>query len=340
MTRMSSGHKPRRRNVKLQLGLGLLLVAVVISTAWYLTSRGFEGLVKGRVIAAIERATGGRTEIGQLTWNASKFELIATNVTIHGREGPNEVPFAHFSRVDARAKLFSFFHDQIDLTFLQLDRPVIHLITNPDGTTNQPRPKNAGTGTPVQQLISLAIDRAEIHDGRLLINNDTVPLDLSADDLRLAMTYASGKQQYDGSLDVGKLDVKYQNFRPVAAIAHLQFSLMPRELQLNKLVVTSGNTHLEAAGKIVNFADPQVTLSYTGRVDVAQAGTTARMPELQSGTARLTGDATFHAGDVRAVGVVSVEHGAFRNRSIEVPDLNAKAKFVATNAGVELTEMN
>src|SRR5205814_2594968 len=170
---MSFGQKPRRRNVKLQLGLGLLLLAVVISTAWYLTSSGFEGLIKGRVIAAIERAIGGRTEIGQLTWNGSKFELIATDVTIHGREGPNDVPFAHFSRVDARAKLFSLFHNQVDFTFLQLDRPVIHLITYPDGTTNQPGPKAAaGTATPVQQLISLTIDRAEIHDGRLLINND------------------------------------------------------------------------------------------------------------------------------------------------------------------------
>src|SRR5438105_8998362 len=327
-THMSADQKPRRKNSKLQLGVGLLLLGAVIRTAWYLTSSGFEGIVRGRVIAAIERATGGRTDIGQLTWNGSKFELVATDVTIHGREGPNQAPFAHFGRVVVRAKLLSVFHNALDLTYLQLDRPVIHLITYPDGTTNQPMPRNAAKGNaPLQQLFRLAIDRAEIHDGRLVINDDTVPLDLSADDLRLAMTYAPMRQQYNGSLDIGKLDAKYQNFRPIAAIARLQFTLLPRELQLKKLTVTSGNTHLEATGKVVNFADPQITLSYTGKVDVAQAGTTARMPELQSGTAQLSGDATYHAGDVRAVGVVSVEHGAFRNRSIGVPDLNAKAKF-------------
>src|SRR5437764_911086 len=140
---MPADQKPRRKNIRLQLALAVVIMAIVIGTAWYLTSSGFEGIVRGRVIAGIERATGGRTEIGQITWNGSKFELVATNVTIHGREGPNDAPFAHFSRVVVRAKLLSLFHDQMDLTYLQLDRPIIHLITYPDATTNQPNPKNA-----------------------------------------------------------------------------------------------------------------------------------------------------------------------------------------------------
>src|SRR5918912_167229 len=106
--------KPRRKRTKLQLSIGLLILASFVATAWYLTSSGFENFVRGRVIAAIERATGGRVEIASFTW--SKFEFVATDVTIHGREAANQVPFAHFDRVDVRAKLLSFFRSELDFT--------------------------------------------------------------------------------------------------------------------------------------------------------------------------------------------------------------------------------
>ena len=63
-----------------------LFAILVVSLAWFLGSPAFEGMVRDRVVAELEKATGGRVELQSLHWNLSKLEIEGKGLTIRGLE--------------------------------------------------------------------------------------------------------------------------------------------------------------------------------------------------------------------------------------------------------------
>jgi len=74
--------------------VSLLLLLTVISAGLYLimSSDRFQGLVRDRLVAQLEQATGGRVEISSFHWQLLELEADAEGLVIHGRELPNEPP--------------------------------------------------------------------------------------------------------------------------------------------------------------------------------------------------------------------------------------------------------
>ena len=99
-----------------------------------------------RVVAELEKSTGGRVELKKFSWRLTHLEFEADDLTIHGLEAPDQVPYAHIDRLFVRLQILSFFRAKIGLNYLEGDHPVVHLIVYPDGSTNQPKPKQASTG--------------------------------------------------------------------------------------------------------------------------------------------------------------------------------------------------
>ncbi|HEX8797267.1 MAG TPA: hypothetical protein VF772_01580, partial [Terriglobales bacterium] len=160
-----------------------LFAVLLVAIGWFLTSPAFEEIVRYRVVAELEKATGGTVELQSLKWNVSKLEVEAKGLTIHGTEPVTQVPLAHADRLYLRLRVVSLVKTQIDLRQLTLERPVIHVIVKPDGSTNVPEPKVRSTGDPLEQLFDLAIGRTEVHNGLLILNDEKLPLDFKADDV-------------------------------------------------------------------------------------------------------------------------------------------------------------
>ena len=118
--------------------LGLLALGVA---AWYMTTDSFQAYVRARVVAEIEKATGGRVELG--TYHTIPFRLQAEirRLTIHGTESADDVPLLHADRVVARIRIISLLETEFGFKSIVIERPVIHLIVHPDGSTNIPAPK-------------------------------------------------------------------------------------------------------------------------------------------------------------------------------------------------------
>ncbi len=108
---------------------------------WYLRSPQFADLVRRKLVATLEDATGGRVELAAFHWKLSQLAFEADNLTIHGLEGPEQLPYAHIDRALVRLHIISFIERQISLEQVELQHPVIHIIVHPDGTTNAPEPK-------------------------------------------------------------------------------------------------------------------------------------------------------------------------------------------------------
>ena len=150
--------------------------------AWYSTTESFRTLVRERLIATLERITGGRVELGSIHVVPFHFQIEVRNLTIHGREQPGEIPYAHADSLMAQVKILSLLRTELGLNYVVLDHPVIHIILYADGTTNQPRAAGQSRPPrklPVERLFALSISRLEVRRGELIWGDQRMPLDFA-----------------------------------------------------------------------------------------------------------------------------------------------------------------
>ena len=315
MTPSSANHGPAmpggkagalRNRLLLPATVGILTLMFFVAAGWYLSSARFQAQVRAYVIVHLQRATGGRVELGAFQWNLSQLQFEARNLTIRGREAPGELPFFHADRVVVRMRIASVISERVVLSYLGIERPVIHIVTYADGTTNQPQPtiSQPTLQADVQQLFRLAVRRLDVRQGTLVFNDRSVPLDLTADDVVASMDYALTPQHYRGKVHLGKLDTRFKEMRPFASTAELEFTLWPTSAQVNWLKWTSGRSQLSASGHLDNFGHPIMTVAYQGSLDVGELGAVLRRQQLRGGTAAIKGRATYEAGNYQANGQV------------------------------------
>ena len=98
------------------IGFGLL--------GWWVTTDSFQAMVRRKVVASIEKMTGGRVELGELHTIPFRLRVDARNLIIHGHEAPDQIPFLRVDRLQAELKIISLLSTTIGLHSLELDHPV------------------------------------------------------------------------------------------------------------------------------------------------------------------------------------------------------------------------
>ncbi len=133
---------PVRRRILWKLFLGFCVFSLIgfALLGWYVTTDSFQQMVRRRVVASLEKMTGGRVELGELHTIPFRLRVDARNLTIHGREASDQIPFLRVDRLQAEMKIISLLSTTIGLHSLVLEHPVVHIIDYPDGTTNAPVP--------------------------------------------------------------------------------------------------------------------------------------------------------------------------------------------------------
>ncbi len=339
---MTAGSKSRRLHTRLWIEavIGVVLLAAAIVLVWYVRSPRFADLVRRKTIATLEDATGGRVELHAFRWNLYKLEFEAEDLTIHGLEASGQPPYAHADRLHVRLHIISFVEKRINVKDLSLDRPVVHLIVNPDGTTNAPEPKVRSKATPVQQLFDLAIGRLDLKNGLLLVNDRVLPLDFVADDVTAVMTYHRDDSRYDGTIRAGKMDAKYEDFRDIAAQGEVAFSLWANRLQISKLKLTSEKSSLEASGTIANFNNPKLDFKYQSSLDVGQLGSVVRMYALRDGRVAVSGSGTYlTAAGIATRGYAAARSVTYLDNGVTLRDVGLDANFSLAQGDLSLTRI-
>jgi len=185
---------PQRRRILGRLFLLFCIFSVIGFSflGWYATTDSFQKKVRQRVVASVEKITGGRVELGELHITPLRLRVEARNLTIHGSEASDEAPFIRVDRLQAELKIISIFSTTIGLHSLVLEHPVAHVIVSPDGATNVPNPKVTLSNYqgPLEELLSLSVGHVEVDRGELLWEDTTIPLDFSARDLTVFLNYS------------------------------------------------------------------------------------------------------------------------------------------------------
>ena len=320
-----SGATPRRRRMWKYLLIVLTAGLVMLGAlAWFSTTALFQTWVRGRLIAELERVTGGRVELGSFHSIPFRFQVEVRDLTIHGKEAAGEVPYAHVDRLTAEVKLISVLGAEFGFHSVVLERPIIHVIVNADGTTNQPQPLVRSDKSAVEQLISLSIGRLQVQRGEFLINNRKVPFDFDGNDVAATLSYSFLHRRYEGDLSIGKLGSRYQDFRPVAWTIKTHFLLGSNRLEISHLLAETGRSSLEVSGRWDDFRKPAIDGNYKVVADVAEAAAILRQPEARRGTVQLSGTGKWSAAEFSSSGKLSVKDLDWRN-----------AQFAVKNAGVD-----
>ncbi|HXW93776.1 MAG TPA: translocation/assembly module TamB domain-containing protein [Terriglobales bacterium] len=300
-----SGAKPGRRGLAKFFLLAFAVCLVFLAAfAAYVTSDSFQAMVRRRFVAALERATGGRVELGSIHSVPLRFEVEVRNLTVHGGEQPSELPYAHVDRLLARVKLSSALGGELRFHSVVLERPTVHLLVRADGTTNQPtpQPESFSAGSSLARLFRFSVNRLEVRQGVVVWNDRVIPLDFLAQDISASMDYSLLRRRYLGRLALGKIDTRFEDFRPAAWRAEVNFELAHDSLAIDSLQAASRRSQFAGSGRMVNFRQPSISGRYDLRLDLAEAAAIAQWPDLRQGTLQLAGRGSWSKAGFSADG--------------------------------------
>jgi translocation and assembly module TamB len=324
----------RHRFLKVVLVLTVLLALLVAGAAWYASTPRFANMVRTELIKQLETATGGRVELGAFRWQLLHLQFEADNLTIHGLEAPGEVPYAHLDKLLVRVKIISLFRAKVGLNYLGVDKPVVHIIVYKDGSTNQPVPKKQSAPTDlnstINEVFNLAVDRAEINDGKLLLNQKAIPFSLAANDLEVGVNYLPATDQYQATASIADLTAQRSISAPIHS--HLTVSaLMGRNnLIVQDLHFSAGSSTLAAHAQVSNFADPHWQLSTKGTIDLREAEALAAIPGLDSGVVGLD----LHGQGTKALfavdGMTTIAGASYKGSGVAIRGLSASTQVHVT----------
>jgi translocation and assembly module TamB len=322
--------RPRPRRVwKYLLIFGMACVLVLGGLGWYATTDSFQAMVRKRLVGELERITGGRVDVGSVHTVPFQLQVEVRDLTIHGRESPAEVPYAHVDRLIVHLKITSVLTPGLAFQSVFFERPVIHVVVYPDGTTNQPSPKvaQASGKTPVQDLFALSINQLQVRHGELLLNDQSIPLDFTVDDVSADMSYSLLHGRYEASLLLGKATTKFQTFRPIAWTAAMHFRLSKSGVEVRSLEATSGHSHVQLSGTLSDFAKPKITGKYDATIDLQEASAISRKPELRRGVLEVSGQGFWASENFSSAGNLQVRDADWRNASLNFHGATLKTKF-------------
>ena len=321
----------------------VVLIAMVGIAAWVASTDAFQNRVRRALVAELQKSTGGRVELQKFSWRLSHLEFEADNLTIHGLEAGDQVPYAHIDRLFVRLQILSFFRTRIGVNYLEAAHPVFHLIVYPDGSTNQPKPKQASTGGSTDQIFDLAIGRTVVDNGVAIFNQRAIPINLTASNLAAQVSYVPLRDRYVGSLHVEDIVTQRGADVPVHSVVDASLEVGRNSANLVSLTLQSGpqgksqKTVLRANGTLDNFAAPHWQFGMKGAIDALEVRALTGVPGLDGGTAQLEATGQGAGSQFVINGNARMSGGLYRMGTINAGGITADAVARITQDQITVT---
>jgi translocation and assembly module TamB len=339
---LSDNPPPRRGKWwKYLLAFVAICVAAFGFLAWYVTTDSFRQIVLRRLVASLESATGGRVEIGSFHTIPMRLRVEVRDLTIHGRESADQVPYLHVDRLQAELKIISLFEKEVGLRTLTLEHPVVHIIIYPDGSTNQPALKisTAAKKAPVEQLFSMSVSRVDVERGELLWDLQKIPLDFHGRDVSLGLSYSFLRQRYEARVALGSVATKIQQYPAFEWRGDASLVLYRDHADVTALTVSSGKSQMHFSGAVQNFQNPQVVGNYRGIVDLPEWAGLFDNKAIRRGTASFDGKGSWNLQDFSGDGMLLVNDFDWLDSRMKLQNSKVSANYSVTPQRLRLTSL-
>jgi translocation and assembly module TamB len=319
------------------------LAVALLAGLWYTTTNSFQNYVHQRMVKEIERITGGQAEIG--SFHVVPFHLQAEirNITVHGKEGPTDVPLLHADSVVGQVKVISLLRTQFGFQSLTLERPIVHVVIGPDGsTTNIPSLRELPTGSGpslVEELFALSTDHLSVRNGELLWADQKIPLNFDVRNTNVEMDYSFLRGRYETHLALGKVDTAIPDLRPFSWMTTADFSLAPTFADIKSLKWSSGRSSIEASGRITNFHDPHLDGSYDAKIHLGELAAIARRNEVQEGSAEFKGNGHWSLKEFTSSGALAIRDLGWQNEQLAFKKASASADYSLSDDQIKLSKL-
>ena len=294
-------------------GLAGLLLVLALSAVLVLRSDWLREKIRQRLVAEVEKATGGRTEIGAFHFDWKQMRAEVDGFVLHGNEPPDAPPLFRAYAIVVGIKIVSLMERSVDLQYLDVRQPQVYLIVSPDGRTNLPAPKvhRAGKNT-IETILDLAIGRFGLRDGSFEVaGRGKTPFDAQGRNLRAQFDYAAAGPQYRGQLSIAPAALHWGDHRPVPLEINLALAAEKNRLRVDSGRISTGQSQAEFSGDIDSFTDFSGAFQYKVTASLAEVTRTFALRTQLEGPVILAGKATFHGlsdylarGSMHAAGVL------------------------------------
>ena len=316
---------------------GLLLAAAAAVLA--VRSQWFYEKVRQRLVDTVETATGGKVEAASFQFDWKRLRAEVTGFAIHGNEPLDKPALLRASSIAVGLKIVSLLKRQVDILYLEVADPRIYLIVYPDGRTNIPEPKTAGSRRPpVETILDLAIGRFDLRNGICEVESrGKTPFDARGRNLNLRMLYEMAGPRYVGAIAIQPLDVQWPGLQTLPVAMNLAVSVEKNRVGVVSGKLSTGDSRLEFTGAVEDFQSPRGTFQYLAHASVADAARILNVKELERGTVDVTGNATWSGGaDFSATGNLHAYNVDYRDSTVRLRNYRAEGAVSASPRGVEV----
>ncbi|MCW5982501.1 MAG: translocation/assembly module TamB domain-containing protein [Bryobacteraceae bacterium] len=317
---------------------GLLLVAAIAVTL-LLRSQWFEDKVRERIVAEVEKTTGGAASIGAFRFDWTTLRAGVTDFVLRGSEPADHDPLFRADSIEVGLKLVSVMRRDVDIELLRIEKPFVSIEEDEHGRTNIPAPKVRREGDLIEPLIRLAIGRIEIVSGVARYNSKAVPLEVSGEDLNLEAFYEPAGQRYRGSLAVRQVRVAAPERAPVAFDAEAEWALATQRFDLPRARLRLAKSTAEVSGALTNFRAPRALFDVKAQLAMEEIVEPAKLPLLPEGEARFDGTVSYSEGNYSASGVATAGGLAMREGRVFIGGIAASAAVDITPGTINLTDV-
>ncbi|ADW69666.1 translocation/assembly module TamB domain-containing protein [Granulicella tundricola] len=276
----------------------LFLILLLAGAAYYTTTADFQRRVGKEVVSVLEDSTGGRVDLGRITFNLWQLAIEADGLVIHGLEGPGEAPYLSADKILVRVKIFDFLkrttgtgkRTYVGLNLLRIEQPHVHLIIDKDGKTNQPVPKHTTPSNEpvIDTLLDLKAQKVELVNGLAALNDKAIPFNLAAKDLQAEVHYIASSDRYGATIDLNDLVTEMQKEPEAQSKLHLVAEIGRDAADLKEFSFHTGATSdLTATASLKNFSSPEWSTKLDGSLELKQIQVLSGVDGLDAGSVEL-----------------------------------------------------
>ena len=330
------------RRVLVRIAAAVLLVTALTGLGLWLTVRShwFQDKVRQRIVFELDRATGGKAELGGYTFDWRTMRVEVRGLVIHGLEPAGSSPLFQAERVAVGLKLVSVVRRKVDLLSLHVTRPALTLLVDKQGRTNIPEPqvKRQSQKAGLEQFVDLAVGEYSVERGEFAYNDRRIPLQVAGRDLVLKLSYEVGARAYQGELKAAAVNIA----EPIKTGAGVRVDALWR-LTEDALHIQRAELEFEGGKGVV---DARVTpLTGEARVDghasmeatVAGILKMTPLPVAPEGRARVTGTFSRDASRKwRAAGTLSAQGARYAEGGVDITGIALDSNWHTDFAEVQL----
>lgn len=328
-----------------RLALAIPVVLAVAALASWLTIRSdwFYQQVRRRIVFEMEKATGGKAELGgyRFDWRTMRAEV--TGVVLHGLEPPGASPLFRAERVTLGLRLVSVLRRKVDLLTLEAERPLITLLVDEHGRTNLPEPavKRQGGKPGLEQFVDLAVREYRLNNGEFTYNDRRIPLQAAGRDLSLQLSYDAGARAYQGQMRSTAVHLGQPVQTRTALSVDTRWTLTQTELRFQRAAIEWEGAKALLEGVVAPLtAAARVDGRATLDAPVSAITGLIPLPVASEGRATLSGRFSRDAAKVwSAAGTVAAQGLRYTQPGLDIPGIALQSNWQTDFQNIRLDSL-